>query len=1115
MESLNVFNFRRKSKYDEDIRKIPTEVTANSDNECKSQHVDPSSNESAHEEYLETSLVSQSEEGGKNQSQSSNIDDHHHLHRPQDKGLEKSFHTPASSTNRTPQDHSSARSREINMGDIYEDDSFIEGSYEDLGSIMPKTKTPRASKLQLQLSDELEYPSYGTDEGKASNSANNREPSPSPANKRPLLPHRRATFHPNLHLAISSPTTSEASTDYDHSMSMEELYSNESEASGTEVITHNPYHTPKTVSKLSPRLGFGNQVNPLSRAKSMSSTPTHSKRHSIAAYQPTRPAIDPIAASEASSSSSALSPRSAMLLSPHMNIPVKDRYSFAQREQERIERERLLKVKSKITPPHRQISGIWQEALTDLHTTQSEKVQKTKGKVVLQAGLVKRAISRWEELMMSRTASNDQIRRTLIAAKKKLNTPKRLSAADLKRFSQSEGSSFYHTATTQEMTTLSEETTENLTEKFVVGSTSIYHLGDRLIDGSKDSHEMKLRLESVMNQVKASGEAVSLPAGVMILSETEKSLSSLISVVAVVFRAEDGDVYLALTVDAPPNMPIASVDGCLTKVVIFEEQRESGVGAGSAFSENMTPPKNNIFEDTFLLQAAKQPKSPARAYQQSSSSSSSKLLLQQHGFSTSFRASETMDTPSQSMSIIMEEDESMIPPSSISSSHSDLYKETWKSFHSPINSGVIVHGTILEEDLNAEIDEHAEEQDEADAEEGEEEVEGIWMEVPSAPTSAPSSPRAKSTPITPDALLSPTTAPIYKFFFGESEAAAAVSATTNATGASATSTTAASASSSSSSSQDIWSKPILTPSSMEQLSPTRPIVQHQRDGEMDVASLSDDEHDDYATDVYDSCSYNCSLPMLMVQWEDIRYERFQALNTHIAPILIESIIPINFEDIRSIACSANHTFLQLKSDRLLKINTRCECSYHPSASSSEAQPSQQIIVSTGNGQRKLFIEWTRGVAASGWMMKWPLSSQSFGMPSKRFFMLRGSRLTYYPIVPSFRTSASAQRPGLLSDMRSNVPPMEILRITDQSSIGYSRKRLQRCLRMVGLNERFSHQGEDILWFRRLPQAAARAVAMAGKGTRAPGEKYWHQAIHRSIQHNQLTSKLPSCSLALS
>lgn len=248
---------------------------------------------------------------------------------------EISTQTPVSSTNQTPHDQSSARSREIHLADIYEEeDSFIEGSYEDLGTIVQTSKFPRTGKLQIKLADDLDSAVCENDEGNFSSVEDSQE-----QEKRGK---RRATYHPNLRVAISSPTTSEASSEYDHNVSAEHA----------EVLNHEPFETPKNSDSnlRSPRLGFG-KVNPLKRAKSVSSMSTPSRWHAATPQFSNIPTLPP----EESSTMSCSPKPAAVITSPHMTIPIKDRYSFAQREQERVERERLIRVKSKITPPHRQV----------------------------------------------------------------------------------------------------------------------------------------------------------------------------------------------------------------------------------------------------------------------------------------------------------------------------------------------------------------------------------------------------------------------------------------------------------------------------------------------------------------------------------------------------------------------------------------------------------------------------------------------------------------------------------------------------------------------------------------------------------------------------------------
>lgn len=48
----------------------------------------------------------------------------------------------------------------------------------------------------------------------------------------------------------------------------------------------------------------------------------------------------------------------------------------------------------------------------------------------------------------------------------------------------------------------------------------------------------------------------------------------------------------------------------------------------------------------------------------------------------------------------------------------------------------------------------------------------------------------------------------------------------------------------------------------------------------------------------------------------------------------------------------------------------------------------------------IVFEWTRAVAKSGWVLKWPMKKQSAGMRTKRFFVLRDRMLSYHKHEPT-------------------------------------------------------------------------------------------------------------------
>lgn len=142
-------------------------------------------------------------------------------------------------------------------------------------------------------------------------------------------------------------------------------------------------------------------------------------------------------------------------------------------------------------------------------------------------------------------------------------------------------------------------------------------------------------------------------------------------------------------------------------------------------------------------------------------------------------------------------------------------------------------------------------------------------------------------------------------------------------------------------------------------------------------------------------------------------------------------LPIDIVTIRHISCSNNCLIIQFSTNNYIQGADMLSNNRYKSSDQSSRVPNRShVMIVTGTlkytetpepnvhailvqgkkyreewsdnreyDRKEDILKWKRGAAASGWMMKWPLLSQSFGLPSKRFFVLRGSKLSYYNSVP--------------------------------------------------------------------------------------------------------------------
>ena len=85
---------------------------------------------------------------------------------------------------------------------------------------------------------------------------------------------------------------------------------------------------------------------------------------------------------------------------------------------------------------------------------------------------------------------------------------------------------------------------------------------------------------------------------------------------------------------------------------------------------------------------------------------------------------------------------------------------------------------------------------------------------------------------------------------------------------------------------------------------------------------------------------------------------------------------------------------------------------------------------------------------SGWVIKWPLASQTHGFATKRYLVLRDNTLSYYK--DSTYITASG-----LEAVKSNM--VDCLFLTEYSYAVRARKRLRACIKVV--------TSTDTMWFR--------------------------------------------------
>jgi hypothetical protein len=81
------------------------------------------------------------------------------------------------------------------------------------------------------------------------------------------------------------------------------------------------------------------------------------------------------------------------------------------------------------------------------------------------------------------------------------------------------------------------------------------------------------------------------------------------------------------------------------------------------------------------------------------------------------------------------------------------------------------------------------------------------------------------------------------------------------------------------------------------------------------------------------------------------------------------------------------------------------------------------------------FEWVRGIAKSGWCIKWPMKNQKAGMRTRRFLVLRDCVLSYHRQAPSSQKEFSIES------------AMHTIRLTESTRVLRSRHHLLSCVKV--------------------------------------------------------------------
>eukprot|EP01035_Chromulina_nebulosa_P021705 gene21705-28088_t len=177
------------------------------------------------------------------------------------------------------------------------------------------------------------------------------------------------------------------------------------------------------------------------------------------------------------------------------------------------------------------------------------------------------------------------------------------------------------------------------------------------------------------------------------------------------------------------------------------------------------------------------------------------------------------------------------------------------------------------------------------------------------------------------------------------------------------------------------------------------------------------------------------------------------------PEITQVELSFDLLDVKSVSSSSNCLIVSIVSDGL------CKSIFFTGTLKYQILEDTMAIVNNNE-----IIQWARGVAMSGKLIKWPTFSQSTGRASKRFFTLRGKTLSYYKYSKSDKSKI---------DIDYNSP-LYTLELTHDTTIQAGRHRFQRSISI--------YHPLDTIWIKRR------------KPKHLPTEEKWINDIERAIRN---------------
>ena len=190
---------------------------------------------------------------------------------------------------------------------------------------------------------------------------------------------------------------------------------------------------------------------------------------------------------------------------------------------------------------------------------------------------------------------------------------------------------------------------------------------------------------------------------------------------------------------------------------------------------------------------------------------------------------------------------------------------------------------------------------------------------------------------------------------------------------------------------------------------------------------------------------------------------------------------------------ANHVLMKLNISDIISITSTSNGLILQSAETSSiitgtlkyvSSPSQCMVV------KDTVYEWTRGAAASGWLTKWPMQSQTSGRMTKRFFILRDRLISYY------------KRRPLTSEAADAAFAVGIL-LTPNSSVSKGRHFLIPCITIATATDTLwvrcgNNAAEQDVWIKEIRTAISHLNKSQLFYSKARVESVWH---HESKHFN--------------